>query len=336
MAATDFLGSGGGPENAVGEEAGPAPPLGAVSLGGQAVNEGVMVRGDRWWAVAVRGPDEKVVVARREVPTRSGARRLPLVRGVLALVDSFTIGLAAIRLSTALARPRDRLPSRASMNLVLAGAVALNVALFVVLPGLASQQLVGRASGHRVAFGLVDGAVRVGVFAAWLAGVRMTELGRRLFGWHGAEHQVIAAYEAGEAPGSRRFLGRAATCSPRHPRCGTNFLFLVFVLVSVGDALVGGGGALVSLERLALLPVTASIGYELMKLAGRRARGVGDEVAGPGGLAGRLGHRALGLLAVPGLAAQYLTTAPPRPDQLEVAHLALLAALGQDIPGLVG
>jgi uncharacterized protein YqhQ len=336
MAATSWVASPGGSEGRLGPATGAGPALGRVSLGGQAVNEGVMIRGDRWWAVAVRGPDEAVVVARREVPGRSGARRLPFVRGVLALADSFTIGLAAIRLSTMLGRPGGSVPGRASMRLVLAGAVALNVALFVVLPGLATQHLLGGVSGQRVLFGLVDGGIRVGVFVAWLGGVRMTGLGRRLFGWHGAEHQVIAAYEAGEPPASSEFLARTAACSPRHPRCGTNFLFMLFVLVSLGDALVGGGGALVALERLALLPVMASAGYELLKLAGQRARGAGNgEVLAPRGPGARLLGRGWGLLAAPGLAAQYLTTAPPRPDQLEVARIALLAALGQEIPGLV-
>lgn len=292
-------------------------PPSPVSLGGQAVNEGVMVRGPAAWAVAVRSPDGGILVRSHRLPPPGPGRRLPLVRGVLGLVDSFTIGLAAIRESTILSQPGDRPPGQGALRVAMVGAVLVNVALFVVLPSVVTGALISR--GDRVAYGLVDGCLRVGIFVAGLAAVRWSPVGRRLFGWHGAEHKVIAAFEHGggtAGAGGCDLLADAARRSPRHPRCGTNFLILVLVLVTLADALVGGRGPLSILERLALVPLVAAVGYEVLKLAGR-----------PG--ASRLARA----LAAPGLALQYLTTAEPEPAQLPVAAAALRAVLAVPASG---
>lgn len=297
-------------------------PEQSLAVGGQAVIEGVMMRGASCLAVAVRRPDGHLVV--REGPlgrgwTRSRHARWPGVRGVAALVDAFTTGFGALRFSveqqmTAEERQADAASGESRWALVLS--VALALGLFVALPQLLATGL-GALAGHPLeprspAFHALTGAFKLAVLVGYLALVgRLPEM-QRLFAYHGAEHKTIHAFERGRA----LTVDAVAAMPKAHPRCGTTLLVTV-VLVSIvlgsvmTPPLLGAAtgwaahvGTLVI--RVAILPLVASVAYELQRVGARFAD-----------------HPVLGVLSWPGLLVQRLTTREPDAAQIEVAIAAL-------------
>jgi uncharacterized protein YqhQ len=307
------------------------------SYGGQALLEGVMVRGSDRWAVAVRRPAGDVWLEAHPLPDpEAGAawRRWPLLRGLVALSGSLRVGSRALRIAAARSQdvaptagrgpqpptegpqPRTDAPTGGPAGLALAVALSLFVVLPVALTAGLDTVLAGRL-GHGVAFHAVESLARVAVFLAYLGAIaRLPEI-RRVFRYHGAEHQTIAAWEHGEVL-SPTTVGRYPTA---HVRCGTNFLVLVlllaFVVFTLGGLLVpaptdvgflAGAGYHVAL-RLVLLPVVVGLAYESLRL---------------GAVAG--GHPIVAVLMAPGRWLQRVTTAEPAPDQVEVAIRAFEAA----------
>jgi uncharacterized protein YqhQ len=282
-------------------------------LGGQALIEGVMIRaGDRWGA-AVRRPDGAIETHQGTVPRWAGsAGRVPIVRGAIALAATMALGMRALSWSRAVADGRESgaasgaggsSPSRAGVVVATTVSVAVLVSLFAVLPALAARALVGEGG---VAFAVLEAVVRLGLLVGYIAAIgRLPGIGRT-FEYHGAEHQAVAAFEAGvplEPNELRRF-------SPRHARCGTDFLVLVALVGVVAFAVVSPSSPWVLLaSRVVLLPAVAGVAYEVLRLSGR-----------PTGL-----H----LLLAPGLAVQRLTTRPPTDDQVEVAIAAVQAAVSE-------
>ena len=306
-----------------------APTADAPRYGGQAVLEGVMMRGTDRWAVAVRRPDGRIWLECHPVPDeRPRWQRLPLVRGVFALGDSLGTGMRALKIAADQAlEGRDDAPEggvRLGGSILIAAALA--IALFVLLPTSATRALDGllaatlgdRVLGDGVAFHLVESLLRIVVFLAYLAGVARLPDIRRTFAYHGAEHKTIAAWEHGE-PLTPEAVDRFST---RHVRCGTNFLILVMLLAivvtSVGGLLVpppaeigwvGAIGYHVAL-RLVLLPLIAGLAYEGLRLGAA----AGD----------RAWVRAM---MAPGLWLQAITTRPPDAGQLEVAIRSFAAVV---------
>jgi uncharacterized protein YqhQ len=269
--------------------------------GGQAVLEGVMMRGRDHWAIAVRRPDHSVHVESHEI--NSIGKRFPLLakpglRGVLALGQALSIGVRALTISAnqAVEEEEKLTPRQMAMSMVIA--FSLFLAVFVVGPYLGF-----RALRHHVANSLVrnllEGVARVLLFLAYLALVGRFKEIRRVFEYHGAEHKTIAAYEHDE-PLEPAAVDRYSTL---HVRCGTNFLLIVMVMTILVYAAFGSRGLLAGiLFRLVAIPVIAGISYEMLRLGARYTH-----------------SRVMRVLMAPGLWLQKITTRPPDRGQIEVA-----------------
>jgi uncharacterized protein YqhQ len=289
----------------------------AQAIGGQAVLEGVMMRGPRNWAVAVRKPDGEIAHVSRAIDplmARHWALRLPIVRGVVALGESLAIGFRALSVSANYAAVEemegDEEPAeigRWALFFSFAVAIGFAVMLFKVSPALLADLLPIRSGGY---FVMVEGLIRVAIFIAYLSLLSMIPSLRRVFQYHAAEHKAINAYEAGESltpEVTQRY-------SLIHPRCGTAFLLWVMVIGVFVFALFGRPSWYwLIISRIALLPVIAGIAYELIRFAGKHAE-----------------NRALMTLLAPGLWLQRLTTREPTLDQLEVSIRALREVLERE------
>lgn len=287
------------------------PP--GATVGGQAVIEGVMMRAPNAWSVAVRRPDGAIEARRDPLPrlsARSRWARVPFIRGVLVLGESLTLGFRALSWSARKAGVEEdgKELTTASIALAMAFAFVLFVGLFMLLPLVAArgfERLAGTDSS--VVFNVVDGLVRIGLFIGyiWLIG-RSHDI-KRVFEYHGAEHKTIHSYEAGE-PLAVQVIQKH---SPRHPRCGTNFLLIVILIAIIVFTAIGRPSLLwLVASRVLLLPVIAGFSYEVLKAAADR--------------------RWLAGASRPGIWLQRLTTAEPSDDQVEVAVASLLAALDPD------
>lgn len=293
-----------------------------ISVGGQAVIEGVMMRAPRSVAIAVRRPSGEIVV-RRELLAPLSERypvvKLPIVRGAVALVQSLVIGIKALNFSAneAMAeeeREKEGAKEEELSSWAMAGTMAtafgFGIGLFFVLPLYATKWLtqLSLISDHNVVFNLVDGVIRVIVFLIYIWAISRMEDIRRVFQYHGAEHKSIFTFEAGE----ELTVENVRRHSRLHPRCGTSFLLIV-MLVSIGVfSLIPKlwpfylkAGA-----RVVLLPLIAGISYEFLKWSAKHDS-----------------HPLVRMMVAPGLALQRMTTGEPDDAQLEVAIRSLNEAL---------
>lgn len=280
----------------------------ALSVGGQALIEGVMMRaGDRWGAAARRA-DGAIVTTGDDVPTWARTTdRVPVVRGAVAMVETIMVGLRALKWSAQVADPEDEAElSNRSLALTTAAALLIFTAIFAVVPAAAARAVGFDGWGFAVA----EAVVRLLLFTGYLVLIGRSPGIARTFAYHGAEHMVISAHEHG-APmtvdGVRPF-------SVRHARCGTDFLLLVVVVAIVVFSFVGDASWPVLIATRVLgLPVVAGLAYEVLKLAKRRPD-----------------SRLVKVLTAPGLALQAMTTRQPDDAQLEVALAALAAVRHPD------
>jgi uncharacterized protein YqhQ len=287
------------------------------AIGGQAVLEGVMMRGPRSWAVAVRKPDGEIAQIARPIDplmARHWTLRLPLVRGVVALGESLAIGFRALSVSANYAAQEeaegDAEPAeigRWALVFSFAIAIGFAVMLFKVSPALLTDLLPISSGGW---FVIVEGLIRVTIFIAYLSILSLIPSLRRVFQYHAAEHKAINAYEAGEEL-TPEITQRHSLI---HPRCGTAFLLWVMVIGVFVFALFGRPAWYwLIVSRIGLLPVIAGIAYELIRFAGKHAE-----------------NRVLMTLLAPGLWLQRLTTREPTLDQLEVSIRALREVLERE------
>jgi uncharacterized protein YqhQ len=294
-------------------------------VGGQAVLEGVMMRGVRTWAVACRAPapedahedvlgEIKVQTHEmRSVLARHRALRLPIIRGVLALGESLAIGFKALGISAnaQLGEDEEEISGGMWFGTVLA-AVALAVGLFFVVPvGLTS--IIKDQLNSSFLFWLVEGVLRTGIFLGYLVMLsRLRDL-RRVFEYHGAEHKTISCYEA-DLPLTPE---NAQRFSRLHPRCGTSFLLIVMIVAIFVFAPIGlPAWYWLVATRILGVPLIAGISFEIIKFAGRNRR-----------------KRWVRTVMWPGLQLQKLTTREPDLDQLAVAIAAMDAVLAVETPG---
>ncbi len=285
------------------------------NYGGQAVIEGVMMRGSRTYAVALRRPDGQIMVTGEPLNAwlyRGPLSRIPFVRGVVVLWDALGLGTRALMLSADVAAG-EAVSLRGPLTwLTLALGLGLGIGLFILLPsfliGLLSPWV---ASGW--ASSLLEGVVRLLLVVGYIWAVgRMPDIAR-VFAYHGAEHKTINAYEAG----AELTVAGVRAASTAHVRCGTSFLLTLVVVTVLVFAPLGRlplGYRLLS--RLALLPLIAGIAYELIRLTGRLAR-----------------HPWVRALIAPNLILQRLTTREPDDGMLEVALAALQAVLAEEESG---
>jgi uncharacterized protein YqhQ len=286
--------------------------------GGQAVIEGVMMRGARAWAVAVRRPTGEIYLERHLVsdfPERRPLFKRPMFRGMFALVDALSIGTRALTIAANQSVPEEERLSSKQMGGSLVMALLLFIGVFIVLPNFGLAFVHG-AIGSETLYHIVEGVARMGIFLAYLFAISLLADIRRVFSYHGAEHKTIAAWEHDE-PLVPRSVDRYSTL---HVRCGTNFLLMVMliaiVVYSVAGALVPTpdtnvvGKALYHIGlRVVLLPVVAGLAYEGLRLG-----------AGRDNLLVRA-------LMKPGLWLQMITTKPATEDQIEVAIRAFEAVV---------
>jgi uncharacterized protein YqhQ len=284
----------------------PALAARRAQVGGQAVIEGVMMRGVDWWSLAVRRPDESIGIHHFPLVSlmkRYPVLRLPVLRGMIALFESMVIGIRALMQSAneSLGEEEEELGKK-EIAVTLTIAFAFAIGLFFIAP-LFLTGLMERWLGEGFLFWMVEGFVRVAIFLAYLAIVTQIKDLRRVFEYHGAEHMSIHALEHGE----QLTVENVVKYETLHLRCGTSFLLIVLVVSIFVFAAVGRPPwYLLILSRVVLVPLIAGISYEIIKFAGRHE-----------------GSKAVRVIMAPGLALQWMTTKKPDRAQVEVAIAAL-------------
>jgi uncharacterized protein YqhQ len=280
--------------------------------GGQAVIEGVMMRGRDHWAIAVRKPDGDIHIESHDVKTVGN--RFPLLkgpgfRGVLALGQALSIGVRALLISTNQSQPEEEKLTKRQMGFSLAFALVLFVGVFMVGPAV-----LFKFARHRVhsslAANLLEGLFRVALFLAYLALIGRMKDVRRVFQYHGAEHKTIAAYEHDD----RLDPEAVDKYSTLHVRCGTNFLLIVMILAILVYALFGSPSLLwLIASRVIGVPLIAGLAYEVLRLGAKFH-----------------GSVVMRVLMAPGLWLQKITTKPPDHGQIEVAIASFEAVLQRE------
>jgi uncharacterized protein YqhQ len=282
----------------------------SAPIGGQAVLEGVMMRGPSAWSVAVRKPDGEIAEVNRPISSfllRHRWARLPVIRGVFALGESLAIGFRALAISANYAAQEEGEDgevetelSRGQLLFAFGIAIGFALLLFKVSPALITSWLPIESTGW---FVVIEGLLRVTIFVLYLVVVGFMPDLKRVFQYHAAEHKAINAYEAGDAL-EPEVVQRHSLI---HVRCGTAFLLYVMVIAIFVFAFVGQPGWFwLIVSRIALLPVIAGIAYEVIRFAGKHPQ-----------------NPILRTIMAPGLWLQRLTTRAPSLDQIEVSIRAL-------------
>ena len=269
--------------------------------GGQAVVEGVMMRGRDVWAVAIRRPAGDIHVESHDIDSvakRHPILRKPFLRGVIALGQALAIGFRALSISARESAPEDEQLTSRQMAVSFVIAAVIFIGLFIVLPA-ATFGWVGRRIGSSIMTNVLEGLFRVGLFLGYLLVIGRAKDIRRVFAYHGAEHKTIAAYEHEEP----LTPDRIDPYSTLHVRCGTNFLLIVMVTTIFVFALFGAPGLWWRIgSRLLAIPIIAGLAFELLRLGARYPNSA-----------------FMRIVMTPGLWLQKITTKPPDDGQIEVA-----------------
>jgi hypothetical protein len=278
--------------------------------GGQAVIEGVMMRGKESMAISVRGPDGKLNITKQPLPSiyKGRLREIPLVRGVVILIETLVLGTRALLHSALVASPQEeeKIPTGLLWGTIVAS-IAFAVAVFFIVPLLATRYLVDPHIGSALISNLVEGFIRIGIFVVYLKLIGLIPDVKRVFAYHGAEHKVVNAYEAGN-PLEVEAIKDYPTA---HARCGSSFIFIVLILAILIFALLGHPPLwLRILSRIILIPVIVALSYEIMRFG-----------------ASHIKNTVVRVLLAPGLALQAMTTREPDDSQLETAISALNAVI---------
>ncbi len=316
-----------------------------TSIGGQAILEGVMMRGPFKTAYAVRKPDGEIIVEEKENGTKTRPKfcKLPIIRGCINFVDSLVIGMKALMFSAEFIDIDGEEETESKVDkwleeklgdkikdIVIYFAIALSilmsVGLFIVLPNLVTSgidklcsmsfmpDVITNVADSKTFYNVVEAVIKMALFLSYMALIsKMSDI-KRVFEYHGAEHKTIACYEAGD----ELTIENVRKYTRFHPRCGTNFLLftmiisiLVYVCLPKFDSDLAGI-VLRMITRLALLPIVAGLSYEVIKLAGRNK------------------SKCVVALTKPGLWLQRLTTREPDDSQIEVAIKSISAVIPED------
>jgi uncharacterized protein YqhQ len=270
-------------------------------VGGQAVIEGVMMRSKHFWALAVRKPDRTIYTKLFNDVSLTNKNKVlgfMFIRGIIALIESMTLGFKALSYSINEATEEEIKFSKREMTIAVIIAVVFAVGVFFILP-----TIIGRSFSeffpNAIVYNLLEGLIRIGFFFAYILLVSQIKDIKRVFQYHGAEHKTIQAYENDEElkPENVRKY------STMHVRCGTSFLLIVMIVALLIFALLGKQPMIWRIiSRILLIPVIAGISYELIRLAGKFSK-----------------YKVVNILFYPGLLLQKITTKEPDNDQIEVA-----------------
>ena len=292
-----------------------------TSIGGQAVIEGVMMRGPHKIATAVRKPDGEIIIDEKENKSLGKIAKVPIIRGVIAFISSMVIGVKSLMFSAKFYDVEDenkkekKKETKENMSdwmiygsVILA--ICMSVGLFIVLPNVISNIFVPNKEANPVIYNLVESIVKIAIFLGYLFAVSLMKDIQRTFEYHGAEHKTIFCYENGE----ELIPENVKKYSRFHPRCGTSFLLFVVIISIIVFSLVGVyKNPFINLGlRLLLLPLVAGISYEIIKFAGRST------------------SKYVTWLNAPGKWLQRLTTREPDEKQIEVAIAALKAVIPEN------
>ncbi|MDL2325134.1 DUF1385 domain-containing protein [Ruminococcaceae bacterium OttesenSCG-928-A16] len=298
-----------------------------TTVGGQAVMEGIMMRGPQKWCLSVRTPNGEIVTEEHENKKSSPLVKIPFVRGVVSFVSSLTMGYKTLMRSAELSMTEEEQEAELSnfdrwvekkfgdkaMNVVMGISAFLGLVLAVVLFMFLPTFLVNLVNNHLIALGgfkaLLEGLFKIALFVLYLAVVRNSKEIRRVFGYHGAEHKTIFCYEAGD----ELTVENIRKHTRFHPRCGTSFLLIVLIIsILLFSVIPWTGMALRVVLKILLLPVVMGASYEVIRLAGRY-----DNIV-------------TRIVSAPGLWLQRLTTCEPDDSMIEVAIAAVTPVLPQN------
>ena len=308
-----------------------------TSIGGQAVIEGVMMRGPHKTAVAVRKPDGEIIIDEKETKNIGKWAKIPIIRGCVSFVSSMVTGVQALMFSAKFFDvEEEEKPKKENKNagagpvsankkdennkeesiptwmlyLSVVLAVGMSVGLFIVLPNLISNIFVPNRESNSVIYNLVESIVKIIIFLGYLMLVSKMKDIQRTFEYHGAEHKTIFCYENGE----ELTVENVKKYSRFHPRCGTSFLLFVVIISIIVFSIVGvHESAIINMGlRLLLLPLVAGISYEIIKFAGKSK------------------SKCVTWLNAPGKWLQRLTTREPDESQIEVAIASLKAVIPEN------
>lgn len=285
-----------------------------VYVGGQAVIEGVMMRGPEYVATAVRTPSGEIVVQKERVQSlseRYPILKKPMLRGVVALYESLVLGMKSLMFSAQAAGEEEEKLDDKEIYLTMAFSTVVAIVLFLAIPTYWAKFIPGTQDNH-ILLNIAEGIIRLIIFLLYLYGISLTKDIQRVFEYHGAEHQTIFCYEKG-----LDMTVENVQKQPRlHPRCGTNFLLMVVVVSIFVFAFLGWPSLWERiLSRVVLMPVVAGLAYEWIRMAATATNPI------------------LVALVKPGLWLQLITTRPPHDDQVEVAIRALEEARPQKVMG---
>lgn len=310
-------------------------------VGGQAVLEGVMMKSGSHMAIASRMPDGSIKMTNKTVVSarqKHKALDLPIIRGVVNFVEMMKLSYTTMDASTAALGLDEEEPSKfekwlseklhVSLTTVvmvfgIVVGLALAVLMFIFLPSASGKGLSalfswisgGRfiLSDHRILFSLIEGIMKIAIFLIYLSLVSLMKDIRRTFEYHGAEHKAVFCYEAG----LELNVENVSKFKRFHPRCGTSFMFFMILLgIVIGCFIPSGWPAVLrSLTKIALLPLTAGLGYEIIRFAGKHDNWL------------------IRAISQPGLWVQRITTKEPDASQMECAIAALKTAIPEEFPG---
>jgi len=270
----------------------------SLAFGGQAVIEGVMIRSKKHMVVCVRQPNDEILTKTEEIKSLSERYRvlkLPFLRGIVALFETLYLGIKGIYFSANAALEEEEKLNPKEVALAVIAALALSILLFSITPFFLTTLL--NLGG--IVFYVVEGVVRLAILLLYLAAISLVGEFRRIFQYHGAEHTVINAYEAGVELN----VANAKKFSRFHPRCGTSFILIVTLISILLFSIMPNLGFFMRLAyRVLLIPVIGAVSYEVLKLSDRYKK-----------------SKVMKVLVAPGLGLQRLTTRKPDEKMIEVA-----------------
>lgn len=293
-----------------------------VSVGGQAVIEGVMMKSPKGIATAVRRPDGQIVYRKKKIGNKQKFfSKIPFIRGVIILLDSLFIGTQELTFAANQSGEDEEELSKIQLFFTLALSLSIGISLFMVLPSLVAGFIIKDSLAKANA---LEGIMRVLLFISYIYGISLSKDIKRVFQYHGAEHKSIYTFESNEELSKEN----ASKYTTLHPRCGTSFLFIVMLcsifIYSIVDSFIPQPDSLLLKQllrvaiRIGFMPLIASISYEIQRYSSKHMDNIFFK-----------------FLALPGLALQRITTKEPDLDQLEVSIVALKVSLNEEVDNAI-